>query len=167
MIIELIPSLKVNNVTEALKQCSEWMNEAFEGAILKDVGNIFKDHTSPTQLKLKLAIDADMRIVGFSEGTPGTKREQTFGALMYENDEGTVKGQCSGFTDAQLEDFNSRREELIGRIITVQFNDLTRAKNSETYALNHPRFIELRDDKNETDSLERLMELKNMAMQLS
>lgn len=164
MIIELIPSLKVNNVTEALKQCSFWMNDGFEGAILKDTQNIFKDHTSPTQLKLKLAIDADVRVVGFSEGTPGTKREKTFGALMYENDEGTVKGQCSGFTDAQLEDFNSRRSELIGKIITVQFNDLTKASGSETYALNHPRFIEVRNDKDETDTLERLFELKNMAI---
>ena len=113
-----------------------------------------------------MEIDADVRITGFSEGTPGTKREKTFGAIMYENDEGTVKGQCSGFTDQQLEDFNSKRAELIGKVMTVQFNDLTRARNSETYALNHPRFIELRNDKDETDSLERLFELKNMAMQL-
>jgi hypothetical protein len=162
-----IPNRLVNNIQEALNVCSQWMNEGFEGAVLKDINNIFKDHTSPTQLKLKLEIDADVRITGFSEGTPGTKREKTFGAIMYENDEGTVKGQCSGFTDQQLEDFNSRRSELIGKVMTVQFNDLTRAKNSETYALNHPRFIELRNDKNETDTLERLFELKNMAMQLS
>lgn len=161
-----IPNRIVNNIQEALTICSQWMNEGFEGAVLKDINNVFKDHTSPTQLKLKLEIDADVRIIGFSEGTPGTKREKTFGAIMYENDEGTVKGQCSGFTDQQLEDFNSKRAELIGKVMTVQFNDLTRARNSETYALNHPRFIELRNDKDETDSLERLFELKNMAMQL-
>lgn len=159
-----IPNRIVNNIQEALTICSQWMNEGFEGAVLKDINNVFKDHTSPTQLKLKLAIDADVRVVGFSEGTPGTKREKTFGAIMYENDEGTVKGQCSGFTDAQLEDFNSRRSELIGKIITVQFNDLTKASGSETYALNHPRFIEIRNDKDETDTLERLFELKNMAI---
>ena len=162
--ISKIPSKLVNNLKEALEMCSFWMNDGFEGAILKDTQNIFKDHTSPTQLKLKLAIDADVRVVGFSEGTPGTKREKTFGALMYENDEGTVKGQCSGFTDQQLEDFNSRRSELIGKIITVQFNDLTKGSGSETYALNHPRFIELRNDKDETDTIERLFELKNMAV---
>lgn len=162
--ISVIPVKLVSDLKEALEMCSFWMNDGFEGAILKDTQNIFKDHTSPTQLKLKLAIDADVRVVGFSEGTLGTKREKTFGALMYENDEGTVKGQCSGFTDAQLEDFNSRRSELIGKIITVQFNDLTKASGSETYALNHPRFIEVRNDKDETDTLERLFELKNMAI---
>jgi hypothetical protein len=107
-----------------------------------------------------------MRITGFQEGTPGTKREATFGAMIFENDEGTIKGRCSGFTDKQLEDFNSRREELIGKIIEVQFNDLSKARDSDYYALSHPRFIEIRE-KDETDTLEKAFELRQMAMELS
>lgn len=165
--ITIVPTERVSNIQEALKVTSEWMNDGYEGSILKDEMNVFKDHTSPTQLKLKLEIDIDVRIVGFTEGTKGTKREATFGAMMFANDEGTIKGQCSGFNDKELEDFNNRRSELIGNVITVQCNDITKGRDNDYYALSHPRFIEIRKDKNETDTLERALELKNMAMMLS
>ena len=165
--LKIIPTVIVNNITEALKQVSTWMTDGYEGGILKDGNNIFVDHTSPTQLKLKLEIDADVRITGFIEGTPGTKREKTFGAITFETDDGKVKGSTSGFTDKQLEDFNKRRQELIGKVITVQFNDITKSRDNDYYALSHPRFIEIRNDKTETDTLERIQESKRMAMNLN
>lgn len=158
---EWVPSLEI-----ALSRCSHWMDQGYEGAILKDYDGVFKDGTSKHQLKLKLEIDAEMRITGFTEGRPGTKREETFGAMTFENDEGTIKGQTSGFSDAQLEDFNSRREELIGKVITVQFNDLSKAKGHDYYALSHPRFIEIREDKDETDTLDKVFKLREMAINL-
>jgi hypothetical protein len=165
--IHLIPCKIVNSIQEALQITSEWMNAGYEGAILKDFKMVFKDGTSKHQLKLKLEIDVEVRCTGFLEGKKGTKREKTFGSIMFENDEGTIKGRCSGFTDAQLEDFNNRREELIGKIFTVQFNDLTKAENNDYYALSHPRFIEFRDDKDETDTLEKAFKMREMAMSLS
>jgi hypothetical protein len=164
--IKIIETHQVKNIQEALEFTSKWMNEGLEGAILKDQNNIFVDHTSPTQLKLKLEIDAEVRVTGFTEGKPGTKRIETFGAMTFENDEGTIKGRTSGFTDEQLEDFNSRRDELIGKVITVQFNDITKGQNNDFYALSHPRFIEFRNDKDTTDTLERVQESKEMAMTL-
>ena len=140
------------------------MTAGYEGAILKDRDAIFRDGTSPQQLKLKLEIDVDVRITGFKEGTPGTKREATFGAMTFETDDGQIKGRTSGFTDAQLEDFNSRREELIGQIMTVTCNDITKGRDNDYHALSHPRFIELRNDKTDTDTLERALETKEMAM---
>lgn len=165
--IRLIEGYEVENIREALERCSNWMNEGFEGAILKDLNSVFRDGTNPGQLKLKLEIDADVRILGFVEGRPGTVREKTFGAIEFGTDDGQIKGRTSGFTDAQLADFNSRRSEMIGKIITVQFNDLSKARGNDYYALSHPRFIELRNDKTETDTLERILELRQMAMELS
>ena len=162
--IRLIPSFEVQSVQEALKYVNQWMTDGFEGGILKDKSNIFKDTTSKTQLKLKLVIDAEVRLTGFLEGTPGTKREKTFGSMLFATDDRKVVGRTSGFTDAQLEYFNSRREELIGKVFTVEFNDITKGRNSDTYAFSHPRFIEFRDDKDTTDALERIFEMKDMAM---
>jgi len=161
--IELIPNHVVDSEKQALQVVSKWMKEGFEGGVIKDLNNIFLDHTSPTQCKIKLIIDADVRLIGFEEGTPGTKREKTFGAMVFKTDDGKVQGRTSGFTDKQLQDFNNRREELIGQIFTVEFNDITRARNSETYALSHPRFIEFRPDKDKTDTLERIFEMREMA----
>lgn len=165
--VRIIETWRVKSISEALGIVSKWMKDGLEGGILKDKDSLFRDGTNPQQLKLKLEIDAEVRITGFTEGTKGSSREFLFGAISFENDEGTVKGQTSGFTDAQLKDFNGRREELIGKVITVQFNDITRGRSNEYYALSHPRFIEVRNDKDETDTLERILELKEMATNFS
>lgn len=164
--IQLIPSFIVNSIQEALAKTSEFMTAGFEGAVLKDMNTLFKDHTSPTQLKLKLEIEISVRITGFTAGTKGTKRESTFGAITFETDDGQIKGQTSGFSDAQLKDFNSRRDDLIGAIMDVQFNDLTKGRDNDYYALSHPRFLQLRTDITKTDTLERAFASREMAMQL-
>ena len=164
--VKLVENHVVNNVSEALKQVSLWMSEGLEGGVLKDFNNTFKNGTSNTQLKIKLKVDAEMRITGFTEGTPGTKREGKIGAIQFANDEGTIKGQCSGFSDAELEEFSKNKDSLVGKIISVEFNDITKAENNEYYALSHPRFIEIRNDKNETDDLKKVIQLRDMAKML-
>ena len=164
--VKLVENHFVNNVSEALKQVSLWMSKGLEGGVLKDFNNTFKNGTSNTQLKIKLKVDAEMRITGFTEGTPGTKREGKIGAIQFANDEGTIKGQCSGFSDAELEEFSKNKDSLIGKIISVEFNDITKAENNEYYALSHPRFIEIRNDKNETDDLKKVIQLRDMAKML-
>ena len=164
--VKLVENHIVNNVSEALKQVSLWMSEGLEGGVLKDFNNTFKNGTSNTQLKIKLKVDAEMRITGFTEGTPGTKREGKIGAIQFANDEGTIKGQCSGFSDAELEEFSKNKDSLIGKIISVEFNDITKAENNEYYALSHPRFIEIRNDKSETDDLKKVIQLRDMAKML-
>ena len=164
--VKLVENHIVNNVSEALKQVSLWMSKGLEGGVLKDFNNTFKNGTSNTQLKIKLKVDAEMRITGFTEGTPGTKREGKIGAIQFANDEGTIKGQCSGFSDAELEEFSKNKDSLIGKIISVEFNDITKAENNEYYALSHPRFIEIRNDKNETDDLKKVIQLRDMAKML-
>lgn len=164
--ISLIPYKFVDNLQEALQQTSEWMNEGFEGAILKDLSGVFKDGTSKQQLKLKLEISAEMRIVGFHEGTKGTKREGKVGSIIFENDEGTIKGRTSGFDDKQLDWFTEHQEDLVGSIIEVQFNDISKSESNDYYALSHPRYIEIRYDKDETDNLEKVFKLREMAMEL-
>lgn len=164
--IKLVENHIVNDVSEALKQVSLWMSEGLEGGVLKDFNNTFKNGTSNTQLKIKLKVDAEMRITGFTEGTPGTKREGKIGAIQFANDECTIKGQCSGFSDYELEEFSKNKDSLIGKIISVEFNDVTKAENNEYYALSHPRFIEIRNDKNETDDLKKVIQLRDMAKML-
>lgn len=157
----------VDNIQEALKYTSEVMQSGFEGTILKNIHAVFRDGTSPDQLKLKLEIEADVRITGF---TPGTgKNLEYFGAITFENDEGTIKGQVgvSSMTEKLRDWFHENRDSVIGKIMEVQFNDLTRARGSDTWAFSHPRFIELREDKDEADTLEKVQDNRKMAMMLS
>lgn len=165
--IKLIPWKIVNNLSEALKYTSDLMNHGYEGAILKDYKAIYVNGTSKFQLKLKLEISAEMRCIGFKEGTKGTKREGKVGAILFANDEGTIKGSCSGFTDEELDYFTENQNELIGKVFEVKFNDISKSENNDYFALSHPRFVEWREDKNETDTLEKVFQLRKMAMELS
>lgn len=162
--IELIEGHEVGSIRQALQITSNWMEAGFEGSILKAREGVFKDGTSKHQLKLKLEIAIDVRITGFKEGRVGTVRENTFGALEFATDDGQIKGYCSGLTNDLLEDFNSRRGELIGQVMEVLCNDITKGRDNDYYALSHPRFSELRHDKTETDTLARALESKEMAM---
>ena len=164
--VKLVPNHEVNSIDEALKYVSDWMEQGLEGGVLKDKNNVFKNGTSGTQLKIKLKVDAEMRITGFTDGTIGTKREGKIGAIQFSNDEGTVKGQCSGFSDAELDEFTKNKDNLIGKIISVEFNDVVKSENNDYYALSHPRFIEIRNDKDETDTLDKVIQLRDMAKRL-
>ena len=164
--VKLVPNHEVNSIDEALKYVSDWMEQGLEGGVLKDKNNVFKNGTSGTQLKIKLKVDAEMRITGFTDGTIGTKREGKIGAIQFSNDEGTIKGQCSGFSDEELDLFTKNKDNLIGKIISVEFNDLVKSENNDYYALSHPRFIEIRNDKDETDTLDKVIQLRDMAKSL-
>ena len=162
--LRMIETHQVNNTVEAFEKVIAWMEQGLEGGVLKDMAGVFRDGTSKHQLKMKLEMDLEVRVTGFKEGRIGTKRADTFGAILFETDDGMIKGSTSGFTDAQLEEINSNRNAYIGKIMTVSCNDITRGRDSDHYALSHPRFKEFRDDRDDTDTLERAEEIKMMAM---
>lgn len=165
--INLIKTVNVLNIKEALKLTSGWMKDGYEGSVLKCRSGKFKDGTSKHQLKLKVEMDLEVRVTGTKDGTPGTKREGKIGSILFETDDGKIQGATSGFSDKQMDEFTSVRDSLKGRIMTVSCNDITKASSNEYHALSHPRFVEMRSDRNTTDTLERALDIKAMAMELS
>jgi len=167
--IRVIEHELVYSIQEALQFTSEKMKQGLEGAVLKNLGMVFKDGTSKEQLKLKLEIDIEVRCTGFTPGNKGTKNEAYFSAMTFENDEGTIKGQVgvTTMTEKERDYLFERMDECIGKVFTAQGNDLSKARGHDYYALSHPRYIEFRDDKNETDTLERAFQLREMAMLLA
>lgn len=165
--VRIIPTTEVNSLKEALKITSDYMTNGYEGAVLKDKAGTFKDGTSKHQLKLKLQIDCEMRITGFTEGSG--KNADYFGAITFTNDEQTIKGKVgvSSMTEDLRDWFHANRTKVLGKIMSVQFNDLSKAEGNDYHALSHPRYIELREDKSETDTLETVLKLRDMAMELS
>lgn len=162
--VKLVPNHEVNSIDEALKYVSDWMEQGLEGGVLKDKNNVFKNGTSGTQLKIKLKVDADLRVVGFLKGTKGTKYENKNKVIVYQTDDGKIKGQCSGMTDDIVEEVTNNPEKYIGKIVAVQFNDLVKAEGHEYFALSHPRFIEFRiGEKDTSDTFERIVELRDMS----
>lgn len=164
--ISVVPTYEVQNLSEALTKVSEWMAKDLEGGVLKSFKMNFKNGTSNQQLKIKLKVDVEMRCVGFIKGTQGSKYEDFNKVIVFENDDKTVKGQCSGMTDEMVEEVTKNADKYIGKILTVQFNDLQKAEGHDFYALAHPRFTEWRNDKSETDTLETVIKLRDMSKNL-
>ena len=163
--IRLIPYILVENHEQVMKQVVIWMKLGYEGGVLKDWSMVFKDGTSELQLKIKLVISIEVRCKGFKNGSTG-KNKGLLTSIIFENDEGTIKGSCGGLSQSMLDQIRANPESFLEKVFEIECNDLTKGRNNDYYALSHPRLSEWRDDKDETDTLERALELKAMAMML-
>ena len=162
--INVIETYVINTIGEAMQHCVAWMEAGLEGGVWKDKDAIFRDGTSPQQEKMKLEIEVEVRIIGFKAGTVGTKREGRIGSLEYETDDKKVRGYVAGIKEEVLDDLLARWDETLNSIVSMTCNDITKSRSNKHYALSHPRFNEIRTDKNETDTLERILETKQMSM---
>ncbi len=74
--IFLIESIPVESYEEALDHFSKVLEAGLEGTILKSQTGTWKDGKPAWQIKMKLEMDVDMRIVKFNYGKAGTKNER-------------------------------------------------------------------------------------------
>lgn len=159
---EMIKKVKyhiVENLNQTNEIVNNWISDGLEGGVLKNIDLVFENKTSKYQVKIKKIRDVDVKITGFTEGTG--KFKYLFGAITFESSDGKVKGQCSGLIDSLREEINNSKDEYIGKIMTVEANELTKSKNSDTYSLMHPRFICIRDDKEVADDFDRIYKIFN------
>ena len=86
--------------------------------------------------------DCDLQIVGFEEGTG--KYVGVTGSILV-NYKGNIVGVGSGLTDDERKSFWVHRDELIGRIITVQYFEETCDAEGKP-SMRFPVFVELREE---------------------
>ena len=158
--IEIIETHRIRDLADAVPILDKWMRLGLEGGILKLATALYKDGTSPDQIKLKLEATVDVKIVGFKAGEKGKKTEKTFGAILYESSDGKVRGSVAGIDEKTVAKIHADRETYLGAIMSITANDISTNRDDDGYfALSHPRFDELRPDKTEADSCERIHEI--------
>jgi hypothetical protein len=152
--VSVVESHYVQNFEQAEVLFLKWLGEGKEGLILKDGEAHWVDKRTKTQLKLKGWYEADMRITGIQPGTG--KNEGLVGALLLATDDGKVIAEVgTGFSDDHR---HTITEDDIGRIVTIKYNTRITRKGSDVFSLFLTSFIEIREDKDETDTLEKLIE---------
>ena len=166
--VELVEYRIIKNPKEAYEHFNEIVNRGDEGTVIKSEKLTHKDGDSKLQQKVKLEIEIDVRITGLSEGNKGSKNEDYFAGIEYSNDEGTIKGSVgvTSLTEETRDWFHENRDLVIGNVMSVLCNDITKGRDNDYYAMSHPRYKELRGESKETDTLERALEQKEMAMEL-
>ena len=158
--IELITTRIVYSLKEAKAFYKFMLSCGKEGAILKNPTAIWRDGTSKEQIKMKLECDCDLIVVGFEEGEG--KYQGMLGALVCESRDGLLRTSVSGFSDKLRKTIWDDRDEYLGKIITVRFNDVM--QKAETASLFLPRFVEFRNDKEQADTLSRIIDTQQQAI---
>lgn len=154
-VFKLIETKKVFSIAEAKLHFLECVTKSLEGTVLKNENGIWKSYDSPDQLKMKNEFSFELRIIGFKEGKG--KFASTFGSIEAISEDGLLETSISGMTDAIRKKLNSDRDHYINKIVEVEAGGLF--KNDDgSYGVMHPRFLEVRDDKTEADTLERIIQ---------
>ena len=123
----------------------------YEGIMIKDPDSFYECKRSTTWLKLKPVIEISLKVINYEEGTG--RNSGKLGAFIAEGiDEGKFfrLNIGSGFTDEQRDTFWKERDDLVGRIIEIKADSISKSQDGETWSLRFPRFKCFRGfDKNE------------------
>lgn len=137
------------------KTYKELVDIGGEGVIVKSPDHIYECKRSKSWIKIKEVNDCDLIIKGWYPGEG--KREGFIGGLICEDASGEVKVKVgSGFTEEDLKGLSENPDGLIGKVVACQYNVVINDK-SGGWSLFLPRFIEVREDKDEADDMRGLL----------
>ena len=151
--VVLVKSKRVHSIEGVYELYAKALAARQEGVMVKRPSLLWKNGTTADGAKLKLEVDVDLRIKGFTKGNG--KFASTFGAIEMESSCGALQTDVSGMSDELRLYIQLNRDNLLGTIGTVRANDITK---STPAALFHGRLIELRTDKTLADSLEEIID---------
>lgn len=151
--IEIVETREVSTTKEAMEHFTEALNRGLEGTILKDANGEWKDGKPNWQVKMKLDMNIELKIVGFQMGTPGTKNENWVSTLNLESSCGLLKTNPSNMDEKMMQYVTDNQEKLMGAIVEVNCKGLSQDKDGN-WSTMHPSVVEIREDKTEFDSLE-------------
>ncbi len=160
----------VYSIDEAFDWNCELIERGEEGSVLKCEEGIWKAHTSPKQLKMKLEMDVDLRMIDFNLGASDGKFSETLGSILACSEDEIIKVNVSGFKEKDdpwtRDNIWAKRETLRNGIITVKTTGLTKDKRTGQLSLFLPRYVEFRFDKDTADTYERILEIRESSIKV-
>lgn len=150
--IYVVPKLLVNlDTPDGQTTFKEFNRDAieagYEGIMIKDPWAKYKNKRSDAWLKIKPWITVDLEIVGVEPGKPESKFANTLGGLVCRGiDQGksievTVGG---GYSEELRDELWKYRDTIIGRIVEIKGDALTKSQNNDTWSLRFPVFEQFR-----------------------
>ena len=149
-VINIIDSVNVDLDTE--KGEIEFKNfnknsiiNGYEGIMIKDPESFYECKRSTTWLKSKPFIEISLEVKDYEEGTGRNKGK--LGAIIAEGIDEDKKFKTnvgSGFTDLQRKEFWEDKDKLIGQIIEIRADSISKSQDGENWSLRFPRFKSFR-----------------------
>lgn len=129
-----------NNPVEIKKLAKKYVDNGYEGIVLRDLYNWYEYKRSDALVKFKFFKEEDFTVTGMVEGTG--KYTGMLGALIVEGD---VDGHCikaevgTGLVDEDRKEFWDNKSFYIGKKSEVKYQDISQNANGE-YSLRFPIF---------------------------
>lgn len=139
---------------KSLNQYKKHLEEGYEGSVIKNKELPYRFNRSTTEwYKIKPTLDCDLTIISFEEGD--NKFKGSLGAITASGELTNKAGEVvqikvsvgTGFKEALRSEIWANQEAYLGKIIEVKYQELSKAKNSDTWSLQFPRFVRIRNDK--------------------
>ena len=147
-------------MSDIIKINNDYLSEGYEGTIIKFPEGVWKYNTSKDMIKVKVAVDVDMRIESIEEATG--KNAGMVGRINVVSEDGLVRCGVNA-TGTEKERIEFLKANPIGKIIQCTCNDILDSNSKEGYSLFLGRakasVSDLRFDKNEADTFERILEI--------
>lgn len=147
----------VYSLEEALENNDVYIKNGEEGSIIKNMDGQWEAKRSNDTIKLKEVLESELRVVASVYGI--NKYANLCGALECESEDGLVKVSVgTGLSDEMRREFAPEHafETIVGQIITVKHNGLITSKSNTHASLYLPRFVEIRYDKDEADTITKI-----------
>lgn len=147
----------VYSLEEALENNDVYIKNGEEGSIIKNMDGTWEAKRSNDTIKLKEVLESELRVVASVYGI--NKYANLCGALECESEDGLVKVSVgTGLSDELRREFAPEHafETIVGQIITVKHNGLITSKSNTHASLYLPRFVEVRYDKDEADTITKI-----------
>ena len=164
-VFQMVEYKIVNNASEALQHFLEMLKRGEEGTILKGANGIWSDGKPTHQMKMKLEINLDLVVTGFNMGTVGTKNEGLVSSFKAETECGLLKTNPQGIKEKDMLYITENQDVLLGKLIEVKCSGLS-TDSDGNYSLMYPAYLRVRDDKEHGDTLDKAIEIEQMALGL-
>ena len=115
--------------------------EGYEGIMIKDPKSFYESKRSTSWLKSKPFIEISLEVKNYEEGTGRNKGK--LGAIIAEGEDNGKFFKLnigSGFTDSQRQNFWNNKEKLIGQIVEVRADSVSKSQDGDSWSLRFPRF---------------------------
>jgi ATP-dependent DNA ligase len=147
---------RVNGIEECAEAGDCFYKQGHEGAVLKRLSSVYVWDRTTDWLKIKPEEECDLEVVATYEGknrlTGSLGGLIVKGTVTYKKKQYEVVTRCGGgFKDSEREEFWAKRDQIIGTVVQVRYQDVSSAIKFQIepgkQALRFPRFERLRLDK--------------------
>ncbi len=160
--IMIINHKMVKSYKEAMEHFTEMLESGEEGTVLKTLDGCWKNGKPLWQLKVKLEMTIDLKVIGFNYGTKGSKNQDVISSITCESSCGKLTANAQGLTEDLMVYVTENQEEILDTVIEVKCNGISSNKQG-TYSVFYPSFSKFRKgEKTKADSLEEIIQNENM-----